>query len=153
KTVKLEQNYRSTKRILSAADAVIENNVSRKKKTLWTENDEGDRIIFIQAADEELEAYHLAQAIGAHVREGRRYNDIAVFYRTNSQSRPIEEALVQATIPYQLVGGTAFYERKEIKDALAYLRLIVNPRDDVSLRRIINVPRRSLGDSAVEIIE
>ena len=153
KTVKLEQNYRSTKRILAAADAVIENNVSRKKKTLWTENAEGERILFVQAGDEELEAYHIAQAIGAHVREGRRYNDIAVFYRTNSQSRPIEEALVQATIPYQLIGGTAFYERKEIKDSLSYLRLIVNPRDDVAFRRVINVPRRALGDSAVEIIE
>ena len=153
KTVKLEQNYRSTQRILAAADAVIENNVSRKKKTLWTENAEGERIVFVQAADEELEAYHIAQAAAVHVREGLRYNDIAVFYRTNAQSRPIEEALVQATIPYQLVGGTAFYERKEIKDALAYLRLVVNSRDDVSFRRVVNVPRRALGDSAVEIIE
>ena len=153
KVVKLEQNYRSTKRILAAADAVIDNNLSRRKKTLWTENAEGQRITLNLAADEEIESYHIARTIGNHVRDGRRYSEIAVFYRTNSQSRPIEEALVQATIPYQLVGGVAFYERREIKDALAYLRLVVNPKDDVSFRRIINVPRRSLGDSAVEIIE
>ena len=153
KIVKLEQNYRSTKRILAAADAVIRNNVTRKKKTLWTENPEGKTIAFNLAADEELEAYQIARSIERHVREGRRYSELAVFYRTNSQSRPIEEALVQATIPYQLVGGTAFYERREIKDALAYLRLVVNPRDDVSFRRVVNVPKRALGDSAVELIE
>ncbi len=153
KIVKLEQNYRSTKRILAAADAVIQHNKQRKHKSLWTENDQGAALSFNLAADEQLEAYQIARTIERHVREGRRYNEIAVFYRTNSQSRPIEEALVQATMPYQLIGGTAFYERKEIKDALAYLRLVVNPRDDVSFRRVVNVPKRSLGDSAVEIIE
>ena len=153
KIVKLEQNYRSTKRILAAADAVIQHNKQRKHKSLWTENAEGATLSFHLAADEELESYHIARAIERHVREGRRYNEIAVFYRTNSQSRPIEEALVQATIPYQLIGGTAFYERREIKDALAYLRLVVNPRDDVSFRRVVNVPKRAMGDSAVEIIE
>jgi DNA helicase-2/ATP-dependent DNA helicase PcrA len=153
KVVKLEQNYRSTQHILSAAAAVIDHNLERKKKTLWTENAKGDKIAYHSASDEEDEAIHLALAIDKHVRAGKRYRDFAVFYRTNSQSRAIEEKLNQSAIPNQIVGGTAFYERREIKDALAYLRLIVNPKDDVSFRRIVNVPKRSLGDSAQEIIE
>jgi DNA helicase-2/ATP-dependent DNA helicase PcrA len=153
KTVKLEQNYRSTQHILSAASAVIDHNLQRKKKSLWTENDKGDKIAYHSASDEADEAIHIALAIDRHVRAGKRYRDIAVFYRTNSQSRAIEEKLNQSAIPNQIVGGTAFYERREIKDAMAYLRLIVNPKDDVAFRRIVNVPKRALGDSAQEIIE
>lgn len=153
KIVKLEQNYRSTKRILAAADAVIANNKERKPKTLWTENDDGVAITLRTLEDEVMEGYNVARQIDEHVKLGKRFSDIAVFYRTNAQSRPIEAALVQSAIPYQLIGGTAFYERREIKDALAYLRLAVNPKDDMAFRRIINVPKRSLGDSAVEQIE
>jgi len=153
KVVKLEQNYRSTKLILQAADAVIAHNVERKKKTLWTENDEGEKIGFSVVASEEHESESIARSIASIVREGRRYRDVAIFYRTNSQSRPLENALRNQFIPYQIVGGTAFYERREVKDALSYLRLIVNPKDDTALRRIINMPRRGLGDSAIEVIE
>ncbi|HEY3321494.1 MAG TPA: UvrD-helicase domain-containing protein [Planctomycetota bacterium] len=153
KTVKLEQNYRSTQRILAAAGSVIEHNKERKPKGLWTSNPEGSKITLTVTGDEQLEAYEVVRNIEQLVRDGRRYNDFAVFFRTNAQSRPFETALLQAAIPYQLVGGTAFYERREVKDALAYLRLIVNPKDDVSFRRVINVPKRGLGDSAVELIE
>jgi len=153
KVVKLEQNYRSTQRILLAASSVIENNSERKKKDLWTENAEGQKLSFTIAGDEQLEGYEVARQVEQLSREGRRYNDMAVFYRTNAQSRAIETALIQAAIPYQLVGGTAFYERREIKDALAYLRLVVNTKDDVCFRRVINVPRRALGDSALETIQ
>ena len=153
KIVKLEQNYRSTKMILKAADAVIENNVERKPKSLWTENDDGDAITLLQTSDEQMESYQVARKISDHVRAGKMYNDIAVFYRTNAQSRAVETALIQSAIPYQLIGGTAFYERREIKDALSYLRLIVNPKDDAAFHRIVNVPRRAVGDAAVEQIE
>jgi len=153
KIVKLEQNYRSSQRILQAASAVIKNNTERKPKELWTENAAGENISFTVTGDEQLEGYEVARQIEAHVRQGRRYNDFAVFYRTNSQSRAVETAFIQANIPYQLVGGTAFYERREIKDALAFLRLMVNPKNDVSFRRVINVPKRALGESAVELIE
>lgn len=153
KVVKLEQNYRSTQRILHAAGAVIDNNLERKKKSLWTENPEGELITLTVTGDEQLEAFEVAKQIERHVREGQRYNDLAVFYRTNAQSRAIETALIQSAIPYQLVGGTAFYDRKEVKDALSYLRLVVNPQDDVAFRRILNVPKRGLGDSALELIE
>ena len=153
KVVKLEQNYRSTKVILEAASAVIDHNRERKKKTLWTENPQGEGLTLIVTGDEELEAYEVAKKIEGHVREGRRYNDIAIFYRTNGQSRALETALRHSAIAYQLVGGTAFYERREVKDALAYLRLVVNPKDDVSFRRVLNVPKRALGDSAMELIE
>ncbi|HYF49145.1 MAG TPA: UvrD-helicase domain-containing protein [Planctomycetota bacterium] len=153
KVVKLEQNYRSTKLILQAADAVIAHNQERKKKTLWTENEEGEKINLSVVASEEHEAEDIAREIASVVRDGRRYRDIAIFYRTNSQSRPLENALRNQFIPYQIVGGTAFYERREVKDALSYLRLIINPKDDTALRRIINVPRRGLGDSALELME
>ena len=151
--VKLEQNYRSTKKILRAADAVIANNIERKAKTLWTDNDDGDSITLLETSDEQMESYHVARRISEHVRAGKMYNDIAVFYRTNAQSRAVETALIQSSIPYQLIGGTAFYERREIKDALAYLRLIVNPKDDAAFRRIVNIPRRAVGEAAVEQIE
>ena len=151
--VKLEQNYRSTKKILRAADAVIANNIERKAKTLWTDNDDGDSITLLETSDEQMESYHVARRISEHVRAGKMYNDIAVFYRTNAQSRAVETALIQSSIPYQLIGGTAFYERREIKDALAYLRLVVNPKDDAAFRRIVNIPRRAVGEAAVEQIE
>src|SRR4029077_20874113 len=108
---------------------------------------------YYAGSDEAAEAIHVAMTIDKHVRTGKRYRDFAIFYRTNSQSRALEEKLNQSAIPNQIVGGTAFYERREIKDALAYLRLIVNPKDDVAFRRIVNVPRRAVGDSAQEIIE
>jgi len=153
KIVKLEQNYRSTKKILQAASAVIKNNTERKDKELWTENAAGDSISYTVTGDEQLEAYEISRAAERHVREGRTYKDIAVFYRTNAQSRAIEDALRNAMIPYQIIGGTAFYERREVKDALSYLRLIVNPHDDVAFRRVLNVPRRALGESSLEMIE
>jgi len=153
KIVKLEQNYRSTKTILKAADCVIEHNVERKPKSLWTENDDGDAITLLETSDEQMESYQVARRISDHVRAGKTYSDIAVFYRTNAQSRAVETALIQSSIPYQLIGGTAFYERREIKDALSYLRLIVNPKDDAAFRRIVNVPRRAVGEAAVELIE
>ena len=153
KIVKLEQNYRSTKMILKAADAVIAHNVERKPKTLWTENAAGSPLGLETLADEQMEAYSVAKHIAEHGRTGRRFSEMAVFYRTNAQSRPLETALIQSAIPYQLIGGTAFYERREIKDALSYLRLAVNPKDDMAFRRVINIPKRALGDSAVEQIE
>ena len=153
KIVKLEQNYRSTKTILKAADAVIANNAERKPKTLWTENDAGVPITLIDTPDEQMESGAVAREIAEHVRRGKQYSELAVFYRTNAQSRALEKALREAFIPYQLIGGTAFYERREVKDAMSYLRLVVNPKDDAAFRRIINVPRRALGDSAVEKVE
>jgi len=153
KIIKLEQNYRSTKRILKAASAVIEHNVERKEKALWTENRTGEPLTFTVAGDEQLEAYEVARQIEQQIGAGRRGNEIAVFYRTNAQSRALEDALTRSNIPHIIVGGITFYERREVKDALAYLRLIVNPKDDVSFRRAINTPKRGLGESAVELIE
>ncbi|MFH0940020.1 MAG: UvrD-helicase domain-containing protein [Planctomycetota bacterium] len=152
KVVKLEQNYRSTQHILSAASAVINHNIERKQKTLWTEKPAGECLGFLNAHDEQYEALAVAQQIEKHAQAGCRYNDIAIFYRTNAQSRPLEEAL-RNNIPYQIVGGITFYERREVKDALGYLRLLVNPRDDVSFRRVINTPKRGVGDTALEVIQ
>ncbi len=148
-TIMLEQNYRSTQTILSAANAVIENNPDRKPKRLWTAGATGAQITGYVADDEHDEAAFVAEEIerlqkDASVRPG----DVAVFYRTNAQSRALEEVLVRAGVPYKVVGGTRFYERREIKDALAYLRVLVNPADTVNLRRIINVPKRGIGDRA-----
>ncbi len=144
--VKLEQNYRSTGTILEAAGGVIAQNASRKEKTLWTENDRGAPIGYFCAQDEVHEAEVICQNIvGLHRSEAAPYRDCAIFYRTNAQSRVLEDALRRATIPYQIVGGLKFYDRQEIKDVLAYLRLLVNPQDMLSLRRIINVPRRGIG--------
>src|SRR6185295_9094010 len=112
-----------------------------------------DALELIHVEDEQMESYQVARRIGDHVRLGKRYSELAVFYRTNAQSRALETLLIQSSIPYQLIGGTAFYERKEIKDAMAYLRLIVNPKDDAAFARIINVPKRALGDAALELIE
>lgn len=152
KVVRLEQNYRSTGNILKVAGAVIRNNKQRREKELWTENPEGEPIRLKVLGDSELEAYEIAAEISRIVQAGRRYSELAVFYRTNAQSRPFETALIQAAIPYQLVGGTPFYERREVKDALAYLRLTVNPKDDVSFQRIVNVPRRGVGKAALEAV-
>lgn len=153
KVILLEQNYRSTKRILEAANEVIKNNVRRKPKKLWTENEEGKKITYYRAFSEEDEARFVAKIIKEQVESGKRkYADFAVLYRTNAQSRAVEEVLLKANIPYTIVGGTKFYERKEIKDILAYLKLIVNPADNLSLQRVINVPRRGIGASSLEKI-
>lgn len=144
--IKLEQNYRSTKQILGAANAVIKKNINRKEKNLWTENPDGEKVKFIRCITDKTEAAFVAREIKRLVeKENVRYSDIAILYRTNSQSRVLEERFMQTEIPYTIVGGFKFYERKEIKDVMAYLRLILNPRDNISLQRIINVPRRGLG--------
>ena len=149
----LEQNYRSTKRILQAANGVIGNNRNRKPKNLWTENDEGAKIYYLRADSEQGEAQFVAGKINETVGSGsRKYSDIAILYRTNAQSRVMEEVLLKSNIPYSIVGGIKFYDRKEIKDILAYLRLIANPDDDISLRRVINVPKRGIGSTSVDKI-
>ena len=150
RVIKLEQNYRSTKRILHAANEVIKYNKSRKEKQLWTENEEGQKIHYYHGQNEHDEAYYVTETIREAVDRGRQYKDFAVLYRTNAQSRVIEEVFVKANIPYQMVGGTKFYDRKEIKDMLAYLRLIANPDDDLSFRRVVNVPKRGIGQTTVD---
>jgi DNA helicase II / ATP-dependent DNA helicase PcrA len=154
KIVKLERNYRSTKNILAAANAVIQKNRSRAAKRLWTENDEGAAITVTQAGTEQDEGMMVADAILKDVRVGRRkYGDFAVLYRTNAQSRVMEEAFLTTRIPHVLIGGQRFYERKEIKDMIAYLRLTFNRRDDVSLRRVLNTPPRGIGAGGMAHIE
>ena len=148
--VLLEQNYRSTQRILSAANAVIDNNLGRKPKNLWTDQSGGEPIVRYCGTDEYDEARWLvSEACRLHEDEQCRWDEMAVFYRTNAQSRAVEEVLVEANIPYQIIGGTRFYDRREIKDALAYLRVMVNPADAVSLRRALNTPKRGVGDGSV----
>ena len=149
--IPLEQNYRSTKTILDAANAVIANNVTRVPKELWTEGEAGDPIVRYRAEDEYDEASWVATEIGRlREFEGMDYGDVAIFYRTNAQSRALEEELVRAAISYKVVGGTRFYDRREVKDVLAYVRLLGNPSDEVSARRIVNVPRRGIGDASVD---
>lgn len=144
--IKLEQNYRSTKTILNAANSVIEHNIDRKPKELWTNNPQGEKIIHYTASDERDEADFITrEAVKQKTLFNASYGDMAVLYRTNAQSRALEEGFMHAGVPYTMVGGLKFYDRKEIKDILAYLRLIYNPEDTVSLMRIINVPKRSLG--------
>lgn len=151
KLIMLEQNYRSTKMILDAANHVIENNWNRKPKKLWTENKTGEKIFYYNADNEHDEAYFVVDKIREAKRNGEfTYADVAILYRTNAQSRVIEEMLVKSNIPYHIVGGTKFYDRKEIKDVLAYLRLIANPDDDISLQRIINVPKRGIGAATMD---
>ena len=151
KVIMLEQNYRSTKRILQAANDVIENNETRYPKKLRTDNAEGDRITIYKAYNEQEEAQFVIQTIQQLVKkENRSFDDFAILYRTNAQSRVLEEVLVKSNMAYQIVGGTKFYDRKEIKDLLAYLRLIANNDDDISLRRIINEPKRSIGATSLE---
>lgn len=150
-SIKLEQNYRSTKTILHAANAVIDNNESRPKKTLWTENPTGTKIIHYQAQTEHDEADYIAGVIyNRHEISHEPYGDMAILFRTNAQSRVLEEKLMRYAIPYTMVGGTKFYDRKEIKDVLAYLRLLYNPEDSLSLTRIINVPKRNIGATTME---
>ncbi|ETA73215.1 DNA helicase PcrA [Ligilactobacillus equi] len=147
--IKLEQNYRSTKTILAAANAVIENNQNRRDKTLWTENAQGAKIHYYRGQSANDEAYYVLKQIKEQENEGKNYGDIAILYRTNAQSRTIEEALIKANIPYKLIGAHRFYERKEIMDILAYLRLAANPRDSISFERVVNEPKRGIGATSL----
>ncbi len=154
RVVKLEQNYRSTKNILDAANAVIKNNEGRKDKTLWCDEDRGDKIEVYQAEDGFAEAEMVADTIKEEVDNGRAdYNDYAILYRTNAQSRALEEKLMMKNIPYKIIGGQNFYQRREIKDILAYLRIIANPTDDLSVERVINVPKRGIGQTTVDKVK
>ncbi|HEX6775886.1 MAG TPA: UvrD-helicase domain-containing protein, partial [Methylomirabilota bacterium] len=148
--IPLEQNYRSTKRILGIASAVIANNRARRDKRLWTENDEGEQAKVYRAWDESEEAGWVAQTVRSLHGQGLPYGDVAVFYRTNAQSRVLEDALRRASIPYLIVGGVRFYERREIKDIVAYLRLAVNPADDAAFRRAIAAPSRGVGKATLD---
>lgn len=154
RTILLEQNYRSTQNILSAANAVITNNASRKAKNLWTDSGAGSAIITYEADDERDEAEFVMSEIRALQDDGiSQPGDTAIFYRTNNQSRPFEEVFMRSAIPYKVVGGVRFYERKEVRDLLAYLRVLANPYDEISLRRIINVPKRGIGDKAIASLD
>lgn len=148
-TIFLEQNYRSTSNILNAANEVINLNTGRKPKKLWTDKGEGAKIKVYRANSEHDEGYFVTSEISKNVKEGQPYQNHAILYRTNAQSRVIEEILIKSDIPYQIVGGIKFYDRKEIKDLLGYLKLLSNPDDDISLTRIINVPKRAIGDTTV----
>ncbi|QFX92432.1 DNA helicase PcrA [Fructilactobacillus fructivorans] len=149
--VKLEQNYRSTKNILNAANDVIQNNAERKDKNLWTENETGDKVTYYRAQSEASEAHYVVSKIKEEVQKNHySYNDFAVLYRTNAQSRVIEETFLKSNIPYTMVGGHKFYDRKEIRDILSYLTLVANPSDSLSFERVINVPKRGIGNSSVE---
>ena len=150
RVIPLEQNYRSTKRILEIASHIIANNTARKDKRLWTENDEGDKAAVYRAWDENEESGFVAQFVRGLKREGVDYRDVAVFYRTNAQSRVMEDALRRASIPYLIVGGVRFYERREIRDVVAYLRLVVNPFDDVAFRRAVAAPSRGVGKATLD---
>ena len=147
--IRLEQNYRSTSTILDAANEVIKNNAERKGKTLWTQNDKGDKITLYTASSEREEALYIANTILDGVANGRKYSDFAVLYRMNAQSNAIEHALARASVPHRIIGGHRFYDREEIKDMTAYLQVINNPHDDVRLRRIINKPKRAIGETTV----
>ena len=149
KTIRLEQNYRSTTNILNAANEVISHNKGRKGKTLWTDNGEGEKIVVHTAFDEREEARFVAESILEKVNNGAKYSDNAILYRMNAQSNNLENVLIRCGVPYKVIGGTRFYDRKEIKDVLAYLHLINNTKDDIRLRRIINEPKRSIGDTTV----
>jgi superfamily I DNA/RNA helicase len=150
----LDQNYRSTQTILSAANAVIDNNESRKKKELWTDKGTGDRITRYHAVDESDEARWVSRTMyQLHDSDAMRWSEMAVFYRTNAQSRAIEDALIRSGVPYKVIGGTRFYDRREIKDAIAYLRAVVNPSDEVSVKRILNEPKRGIGETSVQRLD
>ena len=152
KTIRLEQNYRSTSNILNAANCVIQHNTERKGKTLWTKNGEGDKVQVYTAENEQDEAMHIADVIGQHLKEGGHLADHAVLYRMNAQSAPIESYFTRAGIPHKIVGGQRFNDRKEVKDIHSYMSIVANPRDDVRLRRIINEPARKIGNTTVEVI-
>ena len=152
KVVLLEENYRSTKTILQAANEVIRNNRNRRPKNLWTQNEDGEEIVYYRANDEQDEALFVARTIDQLSREGYSHKDFAVLYRTNAQSRTVEEALLKSNIPYTMVGGTKFYSRKEIRDIIAYLNLIANPSDNISYERVVNEPKRGVGPGTVDKI-
>lgn len=152
--VKLEQNYRSTKTILQAANDVIENNINRKDKTLWTQNQTGEKIVYYRAQNANDEAYYVVKQIQQQIQEKQRnFGDFAILYRTNAQSRMIEETFVKANIPYKLVGAHKFYERKEIMDVLAYLKLAANPKDSMSFSRVVNEPKRGIGKMSLNKLQ
>ncbi|WP_312645211.1 UvrD-helicase domain-containing protein [Hydrogenoanaerobacterium sp.] len=153
KVIRLEQNYRCTQRILDAANAVIANNTERKGKTLWTDNGEGEQVKLFRSSDEQGEARFIVDTVLSKIEEGGTYKDHAVLYRMNAQSNMIERAFVKAGIPYKIIGGLRFFERKEIRDMIAYLSVINNPNDTVRLKRIINEPKRGIGDSTVAAVE
>ena len=153
RVIKLEQNYRSTQNILQVANAVIDNNKGRKRKTLWSANEEGELLHYRQFMNGFEEAEYVAGDIGKRVRDGARYSDFAILYRTNAQSRLFEEKFLLANIPYRLVGGVNFYARKEIKDLLCYLKTVDNARDDLAVRRIINVPKRGIGAASLAKVQ
>lgn len=148
--VKLEQNYRSTKTILEAANSVIHNNIKRKDKALWTDNETGSIIHIYKADNESDEARFIAEKIKEENARGEKYNNFAVLYRTNAQSRAVEDKLVKMDVPYKIYGGIRFYERKEIKDIISYLKAIVNPADTIALRRIVNAPKRGIGEASMD---
>lgn len=150
KVIKLEQNYRSTSNILNTANSLIENNIERKDKNLWTDNDTGDEVIYKNTSVESEESKFVVDEIKSLINSGYSYNDIAILYRTNAQSRSFEETLMKNLIDYKVIGGLKFYDRKEIKDLVSYLKIIVNPKDDVALKRIINEPKRGIGQKSVE---
>lgn len=152
KVIRLEQNYRSTNNILEAANSVIANNLERKEKRLWTDAGAGDKIIYYRADTDRGEADFVVKTIQQGKREGMHYRDFAVLYRTNAQSRVIEECMMKHGIPYNVYGGFKFYSRKEVKDVIAYLTVMVNPDDDVAFRRIINTPKRGIGNTSVEVV-
>ena len=152
RTIRLEQNYRSTSNILNAANCVIQHNTERKGKTLWTKNGEGDKVQVYTAENEQDEASHIADVIGQHLKEGGHLADHAILYRMNAQSAPIESYFTRAGIPHKIVGGQRFNDRKEVKDIHSYMSIVVNPRDDVRLRRIINEPARKIGATTVDVI-
>jgi DNA helicase-2/ATP-dependent DNA helicase PcrA len=151
--IKLEQNYRSTQNILHAANSVISNNKGRKGKQLWTDNDGGEKIQVFTAANEHEEGLYIAETIDDLAKEGRKYGDCAILYRTNAQSRVLEEMLIRQAVPYRVLAGLRFYDRKEIKDIVAYLRVIQNPHDDVSVKRIINEPKRGIGQTTIDKLQ
>lgn len=149
-TIVLDQNYRSTQAILDAANAVISNNADRRPKRLWSEKGSGDKIVRYHAEDERDEAGWVVRTMQRlHDTDHRSWRDVAVFYRTNAQARVVEESLIRHGVPYKVVGGTRFYDRREIKDAMAYLRAVVNPGDEVNVKRVLNVPKRGIGDTSV----
>ena len=154
KVIRLEQNYRSTSTILDAANAVVRNNRARKEKTLWTDRAGGDRLRLTLVGDAEEEALRVVRTVAGEVnREGVPLREVAILYRTNAQSRALETAFRNAAMPYELVGGTAFYQRREVKDLIAYLRLLVNDQDDVAFLRVVNVPKRGIGDASIERLQ
>ena len=153
KIIKLEQNYRSSSKILNTANKLISNNLERKEKNLWTENNDGSDVVYRETSVESEESKFIIDTIKQLLADGYKESDIVVLYRTNAQSRPFEEGFLKNLIDYKVVGGLKFYDRKEIKDIIAYLNILVNSKDDVSLKRIINEPKRGIGEKSIEQLE